>query len=153
VVKEKRMKKYRKAITLAATVTAAMLLTHLIGNAQNSSEQARVVLSHELPQLDGAHLKASVVEVIYAPGGRSQPHSHPCPVIGYVAEGAIRYQVKGEKEAVYKAGESFYEAANGIHQVSANASDKEPARLVAYFLCDHQTPLSVAVHAKHTGGN
>ena len=30
-------------------------------------------------------------------------------------------QVKGEPEALYKAGQSFYEAPNGIHAVSANA--------------------------------
>ena len=98
-----------------------------------------------MPPLDGTHLKVTVVEVAYAPGGASKPHSHGCPVVGYVTQGAIRYQVKGEPEAIYKAGDSFYEAANGVHQVSANASDKEPAKLIAYFLCDHDVPLSTAV--------
>ena len=100
--------------------------------------------SHVLPQLDGSHLRATVVEVNYAPGEADKPHSHPCTVIGYVAQGAIRFQVKGgAPEAVYKAGESFYEAPNGVHQVSANASDKEPAKLIAFFICDHETPLTV----------
>jgi quercetin dioxygenase-like cupin family protein len=100
--------------------------------------------SHELPPLDGSHLKATVVEVNYAPGEADKPHSHPCTVIGYVAQGAIRFQVKGgAPEAVYKAGESFYEPPNGVHQVSANASDKEPARLIAFFVCDHETKLTV----------
>ena len=79
----------------------------------------------------------------YAPGEADKPHSHPCTVIGYVAQGAIRFQVKGGPETVYKAGESFYEAPNGVHQVSANASDKEPAKLIAFFICDHETPLTV----------
>ena len=65
-------------------------------------------------------------------------------MIGYVVDGTLRTQVKGEPEAVYKAGESFYEAPNGVHQVSANASDRKPARLLAYFLCDRDTPLSAA---------
>jgi quercetin dioxygenase-like cupin family protein len=100
--------------------------------------------SHELPPLDGSHLKATVVEVNYAPGEADKPHSHPCTVIGYVAQGAIRFQVKGgAPEAVYKAGESFYEPPNGVHQVSTNASDKEPARVIALFVCDHETKLSV----------
>ncbi len=99
--------------------------------------------SHSLPQLDGSHLRATVVEVNYAPGEADKPHSHPCTVIGYVAEGAIRFQVKGGPESVYKAGESFYEAPNGVHQVSANASDKQPAKLIAFFICDHETPLTV----------
>ncbi len=84
-----------------------------------------------------------MVEVTYAPGESSPPHSHPCPVIAYVLEGAVRSKVKGGNEAVYKAGESFYEAPNGIHQISANASSSQPAKFLAYFLCDRDTPLSV----------
>jgi quercetin dioxygenase-like cupin family protein len=111
---------------------------------QNSSaEQSRVTLAQTLPQLDGRDLKATVVEVTYAPGGSSTPHSHPCPVMVYVIEGALRAQVKGEPEVVYHAGDSFYEPPNGIHQVSANASQTEPVKFLAYFVCDHETPLSV----------
>src|SRR5438067_2237840 len=89
-----------------------------------SSEPARdkTILSRSLPRLDGANLKVTAVEVTYGPAESSAPHSHPCPVIGYVVEGALRMKVKGETEAVYKAGESFYEAPNGIHAISANAS-------------------------------
>jgi len=93
--------------------------------------------------MDGDHLKAVLLEVRYGPGEFSQPHSHPCAVIGYVVEGAIRSQVKGEAEMTYKAGESFYEAPNGVHLVSANASATEPAKFVAYMICDHDAPLSV----------
>jgi quercetin dioxygenase-like cupin family protein len=108
--------------------------------------------SHSLPQLDGSHLRATVVEVNYAPGDADKPHSHPCTVIGYVAQGAIRFQVKGgAPEVVYKAGESFYEPPNGVHQVSANASDKEPAKLIAFFVCDHDTPLTVPPIDSHAG--
>jgi len=59
-------------------------------------------------------------------------------------EDALRTKVKGETEAVYNVGESFYEAPNGIHAVSANASHNEPARFLAFFVCDHDAPLSVA---------
>jgi quercetin dioxygenase-like cupin family protein len=51
--------------------------------------------------------------------------------------------VKGEPEAVYKVGESFFEPANGVHEISANASRTAPAKFLAYFLCDHETKLSV----------
>jgi len=74
-------------------------------------------------------------------------------VIGYVVEGAYRTQVDGETEKIYKAGETFYEAPNGIHLVSANASSTQPVRFIAYFICDHDTPLSVpAPVSKTTGG-
>jgi len=117
-----------------------------------TKERARVALSHALPKLNGEHLKATVVEVHYGPGESSPPHSHACAVIGYVVEGALRTQVKGEPEAIYKAGESFYEAPNGVHVVSANASQTEAATFIAYFVCDHDTPLSSDVPEIATPG-
>jgi len=109
------------------------------------SERSRIVRAEALPKMDGEHLKATLVEVNYGPGESSEPHTHPCPVIGYVVAGALRTQARGEKEAVYTAGESFYEPANGVHVVSANASQTEPAKLLAYFVCDHAAALSAAV--------
>src|ERR1017187_7575059 len=110
-----------------------------------TKERARVALSHALPKLNGDHLKATVVEVHYGPGESSPPHSHPCAVIGYVVEGALRTRVRGEPEATYKAGEAFYEAPHGVHVVSANASQTEATTFIAYFVCDHDTPLSAGV--------
>ena len=111
---------------------------------QEKIERSRVAFSHDLPPLLGDKLSVTIVEVNYGPGESSEPHSHPCPVIGYVLEGTLRTQVKGEPEAIYKAGESFYEAPNGVHLVSANASDKDRAKLLAYFICGQHAPLSVA---------
>lgn len=114
-----------------------------VNHGDEEKERARIVVSQPLAKLDGDHLKVTLVEVNYGPGESSMPHSHPCPVIAYVAEGAIRSQVKGGAEKVYKAGESFYEPANGVHQVSANASKTESAKLLAYFVCDRDVPLSM----------
>jgi len=136
----------------AAVVAGALLWIFCIhGHAQQRSapapqpDRARVSLSTPLPKLDGNHLRATLVEVYYGPGEASPPHSHPCAVVGYVVQGAIRTQVEGERLAVYKTGESFYEAPNGVHAVSANASSLEPAKFVAYFVCDHETALSTDV--------
>jgi quercetin dioxygenase-like cupin family protein len=103
----------------------------------------RVVLSRSLPAMKGNDLKITLLEVAYAPGAASPAHSHPCPVVAYVVSGVICSQVKGEAEAVYRVGESFFEPANGVHLISANASRTAPAKFVAYFLCDHETKLSV----------
>ena len=110
---------------------------------QAATDQPRAPFSHALPHLDGDHLKATVVEVTYAPGESDPPHSHPCAVIVYVIEGSYRSQVKGQPEAVYGPGESFYEAPHGVHQISSNASDKLPVKFLAYFVCDRDTPLTV----------
>ena len=136
---------------ISAAVSAVSLsLGDSVAQSGPASHPNRFSLA--LPTMDGSHLRATLVEVNYAPGEKDKPHSHPCPVIGYVAQGAIRFQVKGGPETVYKTGESFYEPPNGVHQVSANASDTEPARLIAYFTCDHDTPLTVPPidqHAAH----
>jgi quercetin dioxygenase-like cupin family protein len=98
-----------------------------------------------LPPLNGEHVKVSVVEVTYAPGESSRPHTHPCPVIGYVVEGRVRMQVKGESEKTFAAGETFYEAPNGVHLISANAGGDRAVKFIAIFVCDHDTPLSLPV--------
>lgn len=53
--------------------------------------------------------------------------------------------MKGEPEMIYEAGGGFYEAPNGVHLISANASTTEPAKLLAYFIGDQDAPLSVDV--------
>ncbi|HST11303.1 MAG TPA: cupin domain-containing protein [Terriglobales bacterium] len=108
-------------------------------------DRGHVSLVTPLPPLDGQHLKATLVEVNYGPGEASPPHSHPCAVVGYVVEGAMRMRVEGQPVKVYSAGDSFYEAPNGVHAVSANASETKPAKFVAYFVCDREQPLSVDV--------
>ncbi len=115
---------------------------------QTSHPSDRVALSHALPALNGEKLAVNVVEVTYGPGEASPSHSHPCPVIAYVAQGEIRSQVEGQPEAVYQAGDTFYEAPNGVHAVSANASRTKPAKLVAFFVCDHVAPLSAPAESR-----
>jgi quercetin dioxygenase-like cupin family protein len=114
----------------------------LVAAAASSGPRVRTVFTSPLPKMDGTHLKATLVEANYGPGESSEPHTHPCPVIVYVLEGSLRTQVTGQPEAIYKAGQSFYEAPNGVHLVSANASKTDRARFLAYFVCDHEAPLS-----------
>src|ERR1700756_2237478 len=66
--------------------------------------RSRIAFVQVLPNLDAGRLQVKLVEVTYPPGGFSAPHTHPYPVVA----GALRVQVKGEPEAIYKAGESFY---------------------------------------------
>jgi quercetin dioxygenase-like cupin family protein len=124
---------------------AGFAWTRTAASPTRANERVRIVASQLLPKLDADHLKAVLVEVRYAPGEASSPHTHPCAVIGYVVEGTLRTQVKGEPEKTYRAGESFYEAPNGVHLLSANASSTEPAKLLAYLICSGDMPLSVDV--------
>lgn len=133
------------AVLLCGVLVASPVWSQELSKGTNEGpkERARVLFSTEVPNLNSNHLKATLVEVNYGPGEASLPHSHPCAVIGYVVAGALRTQVKGQPEMMYQAGGTFYEAANGIHLVSANASTTQPAKLLAYLICDQNAPLSV----------
>jgi quercetin dioxygenase-like cupin family protein len=146
------MNSSRRFIFAVAALCCGLMAAHFAWS-QQAKDRARIVFSKQLSKMDGDHLKVVLVEVRYGPGEASSPHSHPCAVLGYVIEGAIRTQVKGEAETIYKAGETFYEAPNGVHLVSANASSTEPAKLAAYLICDRDAPLSVdvPVHTQSKG--
>ena len=58
-------------------------------------------------------------------------------------EGAIRSQVNDGPVTTYKAGQSFSEMLGDRHGVSANASKKKAAKLLAVFVVDtNETELT-----------
>ena len=116
-------------------------------NDTSRGSRSRTAFAGKLPALDGRHLQATLLEVTYPPGGANPAHRHPCPVIGYVLEGAIRMQVQGQPERIVKPGETFIETPSDVHLVSANASADAPARFLAWFVCDRETRLSVPLAA------
>jgi quercetin dioxygenase-like cupin family protein len=137
---------------IAAPLALAAALSHIAFAQTKSGDapaavkpRARVVFSRRLPELDGDRLKTTLLQVNYGPGESSLPHSHPCAVIGYVTQGSIHTQVKGQQETIVRRGESFYEAPHAVHLVSANASRTEPASFLAFFVCDRDAPLSANV--------
>ena len=104
--------------------------------AQNPPAQARPpVFRRDLPdiRLDGWEVVVSQVD--YPPGRVGQPHQHRGILFAYVLEGAVVAQVLGDgvssEVRTYRAGEMFYEPLGSTHQVSNNASQTEPARLLA----------------------
>jgi len=129
----------RKLIILLMLTGAAALAW-----AQTPASQTSAPFSQKLPALDGKQLRLTQVEVRYTPGQASQAHSHPCPVVVRVIEGAVVTKVDTNPETTYKAGDTFYEPPNGIHAVSRNASDSAPARILATFVCDSDGPLTKA---------
>src|SRR3954451_5408534 len=104
-------------------------------------EQVKVAFEHVIPNIDGKSMVAAVVT--YPPGAKSLPHHHaPSAFIyAYVLSGSIRSQVGHEPPKLYEVGEGFYEVPGSHHVVSENASDKEPARLLAVFIVDSKDKL------------
>lgn len=109
--------------------------------------QSRIAVAEWLPPTRGSHLRATLLEVTYPPGGHSNPHIHPCPVLGFVLTGVLLFQADGGSEQVLKAGQSFYEAPNSHHLISANASTSQPAKFLAYFVCDGEQELTKALES------
>ena len=60
------------------------------------------------------------------------------------ARGANRSQVNDGPVTTYKAGESWSELPGDRHAVSANASETQPAKLLAVFVADtNETELTI----------
>jgi quercetin dioxygenase-like cupin family protein len=99
-------------------------------------EQVKVVFEHALPNVAGKRMVAVVVS--YPPGAGSLPHRHAGSafIYAHVLSGAVRSRVGDEPARVYRAGEGFYEAPGSHHVISENASETEPASLLAVFVVD-----------------
>ena len=119
---------------LGLTLTAIALAVPL-GFAQ-TTEQVKPVFEHVIPNIEGKSMVAVVVT--YPAGGKSPAHHHaPSAFIyAHVLSGAIRSQVDDQPAKVYQVGEGFYEDPGSHHRISENASDKEPASLLAVFVVD-----------------
>jgi quercetin dioxygenase-like cupin family protein len=129
-----------------ALVLAATALRVLPGLAQ-SSEDVKLVFEHVIPNIDGKRMVAVVVT--YPAGGKSTPHHHAGSafIYAHVLSGAIRSQVDDDPARVYQAGEGFYELPGAHHRISENASDKDPASLLAVFVVD-STDTSLTIPDK-----
>jgi len=102
----------------------------------NAEPAVRKNFEAAIPNLPGKSLIA--VEVDYAPGGASAPHTHAKSafIYAYVISGAIESKVNDGEMRVYRAGESWSELPGATHSISRNASKTAPAKLLAVFVLD-----------------
>ena len=84
-------------------------------------------IHHEMTKVD-------VREITFAPGQQTGRHLHPCPVVGYIAEGAAVFQIEGLPAQALATGSAFYEPANAIVARFDNASAEAPMKFIAYYL-------------------
>ncbi|MCK6449890.1 MAG: cupin domain-containing protein [Alphaproteobacteria bacterium] len=119
-----------------ATAVTAAALAMLPAVALAEGDHVTRAFAQDLPNVPGKTMTAVVVD--YAPGGASKSHRHAKSgfIFAYVLQGAIRSQVEGGPEKVYKAGEFWTEGPGAHHVVSADASTTEPARLLAVIVAD-----------------
>jgi quercetin dioxygenase-like cupin family protein len=130
-----------KIRTLIATAALAGLSIAAVSQPVFAADPAAAhetitpAFAEAIANVPGKTMTALVVD--YAPGGKSLPHRHgQAFVVGYVLSGAIRSRVNDGETRVFHAGEHWIEKPGAHHGVSENASDTEPAKLLAIFVAD-----------------
>ena len=87
--------------------------------------------------------EVTVSHVDYAPGRVGTAHHHAGFVLAYVLEGAVIAKISGQgEEKTYTTGQMFYEQPGATHEVSKNASQTEPAKLLAMIFAKKGATLT-----------
>ena len=129
------------AASAAALTATGMTGARLLAMEEPKPVGVKPVFSEVLPNVPGKRL--TLVQVTYRPGAKSASHAHAGSVYAFVLSGKIRSEVSTLGPAkVYEAGEGFFEAPGSVHRVSENASDTEPASLLAIFVADDGAQLT-----------
>jgi quercetin dioxygenase-like cupin family protein len=121
----------------------APLCTTSAAAAGSPLDKVEVIASHALPNVPGK--RVTIVRVFYGPGGFSPAHRHAGTVTAYITKGEIRSQLGGGPVETFGVGQSFFEPPGSTHLVSANASNTEPAELIAVFVADEGAQLTTMI--------
>ena len=111
------------------------------------------VFTHDLPGVTMDGWEVTVSHVDYPPGRVGVPHHHAGFVLAYVLEGAIYTKISGQGEQkTYNVGQMFYEQPGATHETSGNASQTEPAKLLAMIFAKKGATLTTPGPAQGRGG-
>ena len=141
----------RRDAVASLTLFAELLMTGRHADAQTQTGPATQagppappVFKHDLPNLTMDDWEVTVSYVDYAPGRVGAPHRHPGFVLAYVLEGAVMAKISGPgEEKMYTAREMLYEQPGATHEVSKNASQTQPARLLAMIFAKKGSTLTM----------
>jgi quercetin dioxygenase-like cupin family protein len=125
-----------KQFLLVSSMTALLL-----GGFAHGQQSPLAIKRTPLGKVD---VPGSNYEVIFgiaelSPGPKTGRHSHPGPVLAYVAEGEFWYLIDGQPEKIYKAGESFQVSNGAIH--NEGASGDKPVKVMAVYVVEKGKPL------------
>ena len=101
------------------------------------------VFKHDLPNVNLDDWEVTVSHVDYAPARVGAPHRHAGLVLAYVLEGSVIAKISGQgEEKTYTVGQMFYEQPGATHEVSKNASQTQPAKLLAMIFAKKGSTLT-----------
>ena len=125
---------------------AALALAFGLGTllAQQSTPPTKVtaLMKQAIAEFPGHEVMMITLDI--PPGGGSAPHRHPgAHNFGYVLEGSYKLKLDQGDEKILTKGQTFYEAPGQLHAVSANASQTEPAKVLAIIVAESGKPITV----------
>lgn len=101
------------------------------------------VFVHDLPDVSLEGWEVTVSHVDYPPGRVGAVHHHAGFVLAYVLEGSVVAKISGQgEEKTYTVGQMFYEQPGATHEVSKNASQTVPAKLLAMIFAKKGATLT-----------
>lgn len=126
----------RIPMMLALALAAIAGPTAATAHGEPLRETVTLAADQAIPNVPGKRLVSYIVD--YPPGASSASHRHAGSafIYAYVLAGEIRSQVNGGPVELYRAGQMWFENPGSHHQVSANASETKPAKLLAVFIVD-----------------
>jgi quercetin dioxygenase-like cupin family protein len=137
------MKMTRRDAVASFALFAELLASGRDADAQTPPPLRPPVFKHDLPNVTMDDWEVTVSHVDYAPGRVGPAHRHPGFVLAYVLEGAVITKISGQgEERTYTVGQMFYEQPGATHEVSKNASQTQPARLLAMIFAKKGSTLT-----------
>jgi quercetin dioxygenase-like cupin family protein len=136
-------------MTRRDAVAAFALLGEMLAFNNEAAAQAPAapprppVFVHDLPNLSLDGWEVTVSHVDYPPGRVGAVHHHAGFVLAYVLEGSVIAKISDQgEEKTYTVGQMFYEQPGATHEVSKNASQTQPAKLLAMIFAKKGATLT-----------
>jgi len=134
-------------------VASLALFAELLASSRNAEAQSQTpagqpapappVFVHDLPNVSLDGWEVTVSHVDYPPGRVGNAHHHAGFVLAYVLQGAVVAKISGQgPERTYSVGQMFYEQPGATHEVSRNASQTQPAKLLAMIFAKKGSTLT-----------
>ena len=147
----------RRDAVASLTLLAELIASSRDAEGQTSAQPAAAprppVFKHDLPTVNMNDWEVTVSHVDYPPGRVGAVHHHAGFVLAYVLEGAVVAKISGQgEERTYQVGQMFYEQPGATHEVSKNASQTQPAKLLAMIFAKKGSTLTTPGPAQGPSG-
>jgi quercetin dioxygenase-like cupin family protein len=133
------MEDRRTFLGLAAAALLPVALDAQTPAARGPAELARHTLTGPFEGFEAVLVELNIPP---GPGSTGPGHRHPGPVLGYIAEGQMRFAINNEKEQILPVGRTFFEPAGAVHTTAGSARTDGPTRALVFMIVPKGAPLT-----------